>query len=139
MARMRAIYHSLNERPLEEVLPRMKEVGELRQRFRDEQSKYENDITSAYNSGDKAKAKQLTEELKSKLREMENRGREIVLVDLKDGQAMNPETSMMMQKSATAQKEDSFDKFLKVKPRKAPEGLDKNERCLLYTSDAADE
>lgn len=128
MARMRAIYHSLNERPLEEVLPRMKEVGELRQRFRDEQSKYENDITSAYNSGDKAKAKQLTEELKSKLREMENRGREIVLVDLKDGEAINPETSMMMQKSPTAQKEDSFDQFLKVKPRKAPEGLDKNER-----------
>ena len=27
LARMRAIYHSLNERPLEEVLPRMKKVG----------------------------------------------------------------------------------------------------------------
>jgi hypothetical protein len=128
MARMRATYHSLNGRPLEEVLPRMKKVGELRQKFLDEQRNYENDITSAYNSGNITKAKKLTEELKSKLKEMEKRGREIVLVDLKDGQAMNSGISMMMEQSAPAQEEVSHTRLLKAKPRKAPEGLDKNER-----------
>ena len=128
MARMRATYHSLNGRPLEEVLPRMKEVGKLRQKFRNQQSKYENDITEAYNSGDKEKAKQLTEDLKGMLKEIEKRGREIVLVDLKDGQAMNSGTSMMMEESPFFGKEASVTRLLKAKPRKAPEGLGKIER-----------
>lgn len=128
LARMRAIYHSLNERPLEEVLPRMKQVGALRRIFQDEQNDYEKRITVAYDSGNSAKAKELTEELKDKLREMEQRGREIVLVDLKDGQAMSPETSMMMGNSIPAKAEASVSRALKAKPRKAPEGLDKNER-----------
>jgi hypothetical protein len=128
LARMRAIYYSLNERPLEEVLPRMKQVGALRRIFQDEQNDYEKRITVAYDSGNSAKAKELTEELKDKLREMEKRGREIVLVDLKDGQAMSPETSMMMGNSTPAKAEASVSRVLKAKPRKAPEGLDKNER-----------
>jgi hypothetical protein len=128
MARMRAIYHSLNGRPLEEVLPRMKAVGELRRSLRAEQSDYEKRITAAYASGENQWAKQLTAELKAKVRKVDNRSREIVLVDLKDGRAIESEPAMMMASQPPAKAAKSIDRIRKPKPRKAPEDLDKNER-----------
>ena len=126
MARLRAIYHSLNGRPLEEVLPRMKAVGELRRTLRAQQSDYEKRISAAYDAGDNATAKHLTAELKEKVRELDRRGQEIVLVDLKDGRAINTDPAMMM--ASPPQAGPSIAQLLKAKPRKAPEGLDKNER-----------
>lgn len=125
IAATRATYRSLNERPLSEVLPRIKKVGDLRRTLMAEQPDYEKRITEAYAAGESEKAKALTEELKLKTRELENRGREIVLVDLKDGKAID--SSMMM---GTPPSEDTgkVTAFIKAaKPRKPPEGLDKDE------------
>jgi hypothetical protein len=125
IAATHATYRSLNERPLSEVLPRIKKVGDLRRTLMAEQPDYEKRITEAYAAGESEKAKALTEELKLKTRELENRGREIVLVDLKDGKAID--SSMMM---GTPPSEDTgkVTAFIKAaKPRKPPEGLDKDE------------
>lgn len=128
MAKLRAVYHSLNGRPLEELLPRMKQVGELRRTLRAQQSDYEQRISAAYDAGDNATAKRLTAELKEKVRTVDRRGREIVLVDLKDGRAINPEPAMMMASPSPTQPGPSIAQVLKAKPRKAPAGLVKNER-----------
>ncbi len=126
MARLRAVYHSLNGRPLEEVLPRMKAVGDLRRTLRAQQDDYEKRISAAYDAGDNSTAKQLTAELKEKVRAVDRRGQEIVLVDLKDGRAINPDSSMMT--ASPSQAGAPIARILKAKPRAAPEGLDENER-----------
>ncbi|MFT6620700.1 MAG: hypothetical protein ACJASX_003614 [Limisphaerales bacterium] len=59
---------------------------------------------------------------------MDNRSREIVLVDLKDGRAIESEPAMMMASQPPAKAAKSIDRIRKPKPRKAPEDLDKNER-----------
>ncbi len=125
MARMRATYHSLNGRPIEEVLPRMKKVGELRGKLYAEQADYEKRITDAYDAGDNDKAKALTAELKMKDREFIRRSREIVLVDLEGGQTV---PAAMMAGMTADFPADSSTQIVKSRARKPPEGLDASER-----------
>ena len=128
MTGLRATYHSLNERPLEEVLPRMRKVGELRQVLYRQQADYEKRITAAYEAGENEKAKQLTAELKEKDREFSRKSREIVLVDLKDGKAID--TGMMggMNGMVGQSPSETSSSLIKGEPRKMPEGLDEAER-----------
>ena len=93
IARTKAIYQSLEGRPIEEVLPRIREAGAQRREMRAEQVEYEKKISSAYAQSNNELARKLTDELKVKVRAMETKNRELVLVDLKDNQA-NP--AMMM-------------------------------------------
>ena len=130
IARTKAIYHSLEGRPIEEVLPRIREAGALRRSIRSEQESYEKQISSAYAQSNHELAKQLTSELKQKVRNMEDRNRELVFVDLKNNQAV---PSMMMTSSmmTSPMSEDTTlinEKISKARPRKAPDGLDPKER-----------
>jgi hypothetical protein len=130
IARTKAIYHSLEGRPIEEVLPRIREAGALRRSIRSEQESFEKQISSAYTQSNHELAKQLTSELKQKVRSMEDRNRELVFVDLKDNQAV---PSMMMGSSmmTSAMNEDTTlinEMISKARPRKAPGGLDPKER-----------
>jgi len=125
MAQMRATYHSLNTRPLEEVLPRMKQVGELQAAYSKVQSDYEKQITAAYAAGENEKARQLTDELKTRERTLDRRRREIVLVDLDGGRTVP--AAMMADMSADLP-EASSTQIVKGTARKAPEGLDQAER-----------
>ena len=126
IAATRATYRSLNERPLEEVLPRMKAAGDLRRGLIAEQRDFEKRITAAYEAGEGETAAELTHELKEKTRDVEKQAREIVLVDLKDGHAID--SPMMMGGPAAANTGDTIQFIKEAKPPKAPEGLDKNER-----------
>ncbi len=125
MTGLRATYHSLNERPLDEVLPRMREVGELRRELYRHQADYEKRITAAYEAGEKEEAKKLTAELKDIDREFGRKSREIVLVDLKDGKAIN--TSMMAGMAGGSSAEPAK-RIVKGEPREMPEGLEEDER-----------
>jgi hypothetical protein len=72
----------------------------------------------------------LTDELKVKVREMETKSRELVLVDLKDNQArpsMMMEESMMGSPMSSATMEVN-ERISQAKPRKAPGNLDPNQR-----------
>lgn len=130
ISRTKAIYHSLEGRPIEEVLPRIREAGALRRSIRSEQESFEKQISAAYAESNHEVAKKLTSELKQKVRNMEDRNRELVFVDLKDNQAV---PSMMMASSmmASPRSEDTLlinEKISKARPRKAPDGLDPKER-----------
>ena len=122
---LRATYHSLNGRPLDEVIPRMREVGELRRELYRHQADYEKRITAAYEAGEKEKAKKLTAELKDKDREFGRKSREIVLVDLKDGKAIDTGMMAGMAGGSTAEFTTGF---VKGEPREMPEGLEEDER-----------
>ena len=121
----RAIYHSLNGYPLDEVLPRMKKVGEMRQELYVQQASYEKRITEAYSKGDNEKGKALTAELKEISREFDQKSQAIVLVDLKGRKAVD--TAMMMGMSAR-EFELPSNSFVKGAPRAMPEGLKDDER-----------
>jgi hypothetical protein len=125
IARTKAIYQSLEGRPIEEVLPRIREAGTQRREMRAEQVEYEKKISSAYAQSDNELAKKLTDELKVKVRAMETKNRELVLVDLKDNQA-NP--AMMMGSSMDTTTMETNDRISQARPRKAPGNLDPNER-----------
>ncbi len=125
IADTRATYRSLNERPLEEVLPRIKAAGDLRRGLISEQRDYEKRITAAYAAGEGEKAKELTRELKEKTRDVEQRAQEIVLVDLKDGRAID--SAMTMGSRPAADTVETVKIIKAAKPRKAPEELDENE------------
>ena len=130
IARTKAIYHSLEGRPIAEVLPRIREAGALRRAIRSEQESFEKQISSAYAQSNHELAKQLTSELKQKVRNMENRNRELVFVDLKDNQAI---PSMMMGSSMMTgpMSEDTSqvnEQISSARPRKAPDGLQPKER-----------
>ena len=130
IARTKAIYQSLEGRPIEEVLPRIREAGAQRREMRAEQVEYEKKISSAYAQSDNELAKKLTDELKVKVRAMETKNRELVLVDLKDNQA-NPEMMMgssMMGSSMNTTTLETNDRISQARPRKAPGNLDPNER-----------
>jgi hypothetical protein len=102
----------------------------MRREVRAEQVDYEKRISAAYASGDNELAQKLTEELKEKVRNMEKRNRELVFVDLKD----NPSaTTMMMGNSMmgdamVSTTKETNERITTARPRKAPEGLDPNER-----------
>jgi hypothetical protein len=130
ISRTKAIYRSLEGRPIEEVLPRIREAGALRRSIRSEQKSFERQISSAYAESNHEVAKKLTSELKQKVRSMEDRNKELVFVDLKDNQAV---PSMMMGSSmmTSATNEDTTlinEMISKARPRKAPGGLDPKER-----------
>ena len=128
MTGLRATYHSLNERPIEEVLPRMREVGELRRVLYRQQADYEKRITAAYEAGENEKAKQLTAELKERDREFSRKSREIVLVDLKDGKAIDTGMMAGMNGMVAQSPSETGSGIIKGEPRKMPEGLDEAER-----------
>lgn len=125
VAEKRATYHSLNGRPLEEVLPRMKQAGKIREAFSEEQKDLNERIGAAYTSGADELAEQLTAELKEKTREVQRRSREIVLVDLKEPVS---DSGMMMGASYSDVAESAREFVQSAKPRKAPEHLSKEER-----------
>ena len=93
IARTRDIFKSLEGRPIEEVMPKIKKAGDLRRQMRGEQVNYEKQISAAYTSGDNALAGKLTKELKEKVREMEKKNRDLVFVDLKE---KYPDSPVMM-------------------------------------------
>ena len=128
MTGLLATYHSLNERPLEEVLPRMRKVGELRRELYRTQADYEKRITAAYAAGNNEKAKQLTAELKEIDREFSRKSREIVLVDLKDGKAIDTGMMAGMNGMVAQSPSEVSNAIIKGEPRKMPEGLDEAER-----------
>lgn len=104
----------------------MKAAGDLRRGLIAEQRDFEKRITAAYEAGEGETAAELTHELKEKTRDVEKQAREIVLVDLKDGHAID--SPMMMGGPAAANTGDTIQFIKEAKPPKAPEGLDKNER-----------
>ena len=124
IARTKAIYQSLEGRAFEEVLPRIREAGAKRREIRTEQVEYEKRISAAYSSGNGELAKKLTGELKEKVRAMEKQNRDLVFVDLKNNSA----GSSMMGSSMVSTSKQTNDRISKAKPRKAPEGMDQNER-----------
>ena len=130
IARSKAIYQSLEGQPFEEVLPKIREAGAKRRSIRIVQVDYEKRISAAYASGDKEVAKTLTAELKEKVRQMEKESRDLVFVELKENSLGSPTmmgTSMMggLMESTS---EETNERISKARPRKAPDGLDQNER-----------
>lgn len=121
----RATYHSLNGYPLDEVLPRIKKVGEMRRDLYGQQASYEKRITEAYAKGDNKEGKALTAELKEISREFDQKSQAIVLIDLKGEKALD--TAMMMGMSAL-EFEGPSNLFVKGVPRAMPEGLKDDER-----------
>ena len=132
IARTRDIYKSLEGRPIEEVMPKIKKAGDLRRQIRDEQVNYEKQISAAYTSGDNALASKLTKELKEKVREMEKKNRDLVFVDLKEKYPDSPVMmgGAMMGGTMTSTTAETNDRISEARPRKAPEKLDPNERKL---------
>ena len=132
IARTRDIYKSLEGRPIEEVMPKIKKAGDLRRQIRDEQVNYEKQISAAYTSGDNALASKLTKELKEKVREMEKKNRDLVFVDLKEKYPDSPVMmgGAMMGGMMTSTTAETNDRISNSRPRKAPEKLDPDERKL---------
>jgi hypothetical protein len=132
IAKTRDIYKSLEGRPIEEVMPKIKKAGDLRRQIRGEQVDYEKQISAAYASGDNTLAGKLTKELKEKVREMEKKNRDLVFVDLRekypDSHVMMGGT--MMGGSMASTTAETNDRISKARPRKAPKKLDPDERKL---------
>ncbi len=127
IAETKAKHHSLEVRPTEEVLQRMKIAGARLRAFKPEQEKYQKLIVAAYDAGEDEKAEQLTEELKQKTREIEEKNRETVFVDVKSSGA----GEMMMSMTSVQPKNDTaetLDLIKAAKPRKPPKDLDEQER-----------
>ena len=98
--------------------------------MRNEQIEYERRISNAYKQSNHEIAKKLTDELKSKIRDIDERTRELVLVDLEDNQAV---PSMMMgeamkSSSTNSSTMETNNRISQAKIRKAPGNLDPNER-----------
>ena len=104
----------------------MKKVGEMRGELYAQQASYEKRITKAYDAGDNAKGRELTEELKVRTREFERKSEAIVLVDL-EGEKMT-DTAMMMGMSAN-EFEEAPSLFVKGEPRAIPAELKDEERA----------
>lgn len=132
IARTEAIYQSLEGRPFEEVLPRIREAGAQRRNIQEQQINYEKKISEAYASGDNALARRFTEELKQKVRDMEKQNRDLVFVELRQSDESSPKMmgNSMMSDGMTANTLETNERISKAKPRKAPEGLDQNQRRL---------
>lgn len=128
MAEKRATYHSLNGYPLQEVLPRIKAVGDLRRDLRKKQANYEKKISAAYEAGENDHAKKLTSELRDISRKFDRRSREIALVDVKDGKAVESMQMMGLGMTAGSGETKTRDWLKQIRGRKAPEGLSKEDR-----------
>ena len=131
IADTRAKHRSLEGRPMEEVLERMKVAGARRREFAQVQEKYQREIVAAYDAGDNAKGEQLTQELKEKSRELDEKNRETVFIDLKAGDAGSEEMNMMMAARGDQPRNASSDTFAFIKAakvRKPPRELDEAER-----------
>ena len=129
IAETQAKHHSLEVRPMEEVLERMKVAGARHRDFLQEQQSYEKRILAAYEAGEQEKAKELTQELKTKTREIDRMNRETVFVDLKDGGTDAPAMMASMTGSQAANDTAATLDFIKsIKPRKAPLGMNDQQR-----------
>ena len=124
-----AKHRSLEGRPMEEVLERMKVAGSRDREFKKDQQKYKQLIFDAYDAGENNKAQQLTNELKEKERFIDQMNRETVFVDLRDRDTGSHE--MMndgMVRKEEAKTNETLDVVKSVKSRKPPEGLQEQER-----------
>jgi hypothetical protein len=132
IARTRDIYKSLEGRPIDEVMPKIKKAGDQRRQMRGEQVNYEKQISAAYTSGDNALASKLTNELKEKVREMEKKNRDLVFVDLKEKYPDSPVMmgGAMMGGAMVSTTAETNERISKARPRKAPDSLDPKERKL---------
>ena len=129
IAETKAKHHSLEVRPMEEVLERMKVAGARHRDFLQEQQKYEKRILAAYDAGEKEKAKELTQELKTKTREIDRMNRETVFVDLKEGGTDAPAMMASMTESQAANDTAATLDFIKsIRPRKVPPGMSDQQR-----------
>ena len=126
IAETKAKHHSLEVRPMEEVLERMKVAGARHRDFKQEQQEYERLILAAYDAGENEKAQQLTEELKEKNRAIDQWNRATVFVDAIDGGASSQK--MMMGSEAGVDTVETLEFIKSAKARKPPEGLDEQER-----------
>lgn len=140
IARSEAIYQSLEGQPFEEVLPKIREAGAKRRAIRIDQIDYEKRISAAYASGDKESAKALTAELKEKVRKMEKESRDLVFVELKENSLGSPSMTgtTMMGRSMGSTSEETNERISKARPRKAPDGLNQNERKLWEEKERLD-
>lgn len=129
IAETKAKHHSLELRRMDEVLERMKIAGARHREFKPEQEEYQERIVAAYDAGDNAKAERLTEELKRKTREIDEKNRETVFVDVKDGRAGSGEMMMSMVANDPASDTVETMDFIKAaKPRQPPKDVDESER-----------
>ena len=110
-------------------MPRV--AGARRREFAQVQEKYQREIVAAYDAGDNAKGEQLTQELKEKSRELDEKNRETVFIDLKEGDAGSEEMNMMMAARGDQPRNASSETFAFIKAakvRKPPRELDEAER-----------
>ena len=124
-----AKHRSLEGRPMEEVLERMKIAGSRDREFKKEQQKYKQLILEAYDAGENNKAQQLTNELKEKERFIDQMNRETVFVDLRDRDT-GPYEMMNdgMVRKEEAKTNETLEVIKSAKSRKPPEGLQEQER-----------
>lgn len=128
IAETKARHHSLEGRPMEEVLERMKVAGARDREFKQEQAKYQELILAAYDAGQEEEAQRLTSALKEKTREIDQLNRATVFVDLKDGRG-SKETMMNIGGSQPATDPSATLDFIKAaKVRRIPKGLNEQER-----------
>ena len=127
IAETKAKHHSLEVRPMKEVLERMKVAGARHREFSMERSRYERLITAAYDSGDNEKAKKLTEDLKEKSRAIDALNRQSVFIDVKDGDSAASQMNSMLNRSSE-ETLHTLDFIKGARVRKPPGDLDAKER-----------
>ena len=129
IAETRAKHHSLEVRPMEEVLERMKVAGARNREFSQEQEKYQSLILAAYKAGKEQEARRLTSELKQRTREIDQLNRATVFVDLTEGDA-GPQGMMMTMtgNQPVVGSAATLDFIKAARVPKPPEELDEQER-----------
>lgn len=129
IAETKARHSSLEGRPMEEVLARMKIAGARDREFSHQQDEYRKLILAAYEAGEEKKAKRLTGELEEKARKIKILNRETVFVDLKDTE--DNSKKMMMDKTfsiSETEETKTLDFTKDAKIRKPPKELDQQTR-----------
>lgn len=129
IAETRAKHHSLEGRPMEKVLERMKVAGARDREFNKEKQNYEKLIVAAYDAGESDKAQRLTSELKERTREIEELNRKTVFVDLEDGGVGRQQMMIGMTDGELGLDTAKTLEFIKAaKVRKPPQELNEQER-----------
>ena len=129
IAETKAKHHSLEVRPMEEVLERMKVAGSRHRAFQKEQETYQALIVAAYDAGEKERAEELTQQVKDKVRKIDELNRESVFVDVNNDEGGSLEMTMTMTSHPPEENTAQILDFIKdAKVRKPPEGLSEGER-----------
>ena len=124
----RGKHRSLEQRPMEEVLARMRIAGDRTRQLNKERNRVEDLIVAAYDAGNSDQAQRLTMELREKERAVDRLNRETVFVDVQGGG--QGDSAMMQQDNlAASEATDQTLTFIKgVAARKAPSDLSDQER-----------